>query len=296
MVLKLTARGLCGLAIAMIILPAVLAAGQASGHKKVFVITDMEGVDGIFSAEDQCVPFTSPRWEESRKLLTGEVNSAVAGLFEGGATEVVVVDGHDSGRTLSALDIDSRVRLMAGRPFPPSLGLDSSYSAMIFVGQHAMAGAKNGVLSHTESIEDVQNLWINGKPVGEIGINLLLASHFGVPTIMLSGDVAACEEIHQLAPQAECAEVKSGVSRTAGVTLSHPAACTLIRDKARNAMKRLAEFKPYAIAEPVELKIEYTTVGTRPFWPRENLAQVDERTWIFRGKNFLDVWERFLSH
>ena len=293
---KLTAQGSFGMALAMMVVPVVLAAGQSSGSRRVFVLTDMEGVDGIFSAEDQCVPFKSPRWEESRKLLTGEVNAAVAGLFDGGATEVVVLDGHDSGRSLSALDIEPRARLIAGRPYPPSLGLDSSYSAMIFVGQHARAGAKNGVLSHTESIEDVQNIWVNGKPTGEIGLNLLLASHFGVPTIMLAGDVAACEEIHELVAQAECAEVKSGIGRTAGLTLSHPAACALIRDKARNAIKRLGEFKPYTIAEPVELKIEYSTAGTRLFWPRPSVAQVDERTWIFRGKDFMDVWEKFLSY
>ena len=100
MVRKLTPQGSLGIALAMMIVPVVLAAGQSSGSK-VFVLTDMEGVDGIFSAEDQCIPFKSPRWEESRKLLTGEVNAAVSGLFEGGATEVVVLGGHDSGRSLS---------------------------------------------------------------------------------------------------------------------------------------------------------------------------------------------------
>jgi len=48
--------------------------------------------------------------------------------------------------------------------------------------------------------------------------------------------------------QAECAEVKSGVSRTAAFSLSHPAACSLIREKARRAMVRLAEFKAYTLA------------------------------------------------
>src|SRR5207249_518089 len=83
-------------------------------------ITDMEGVDGIFSSELQCIPFQSPRWEESRKLLTGEVNAAVEGLFDGGATDVVVWDGHDSSRTLSALDIHPKARLLTGQPVSPT--------------------------------------------------------------------------------------------------------------------------------------------------------------------------------
>lgn len=44
------------------------------------MVTDMEGVDGIFDIELQCVPWKSPRWEESQKLLTGKVNAAVKGL------------------------------------------------------------------------------------------------------------------------------------------------------------------------------------------------------------------------
>src|SRR5437867_7392966 len=105
------------------------AVSQTGQTKKVFMITDMEGVDGIFSSELQCIPFQSPRWEESRKLLTGEVNAAVEGLFDGGATDVVVWDGHDSSRTLSALDIHPKARLLTGQPVSPTLELDPSYGA-----------------------------------------------------------------------------------------------------------------------------------------------------------------------
>jgi hypothetical protein len=44
---------------------------QTSKPKKVFIITDMEGVSGIFDSDLQCIPYKSPRWEESHKLLTG---------------------------------------------------------------------------------------------------------------------------------------------------------------------------------------------------------------------------------
>jgi D-amino peptidase len=66
-------------------------APQTEKSKKVYMITDMEGVSGIYDSELQVEPFQSPRWEESRKLLTGEVNAAVEGLLAGGATDVVVV-------------------------------------------------------------------------------------------------------------------------------------------------------------------------------------------------------------
>jgi D-amino peptidase len=254
------------------------------------MITDMEGVDGIFDSDLQCLPYKSPRWEESHKLLTGEVNAAVDGLLAGGATEVVVWDGHDSSQSLSVLDIHPQARLLTGVPVSITAELDSSYSALVFIGQHAMAGAPKGILSHSYSSLGIQNLWVNGQLAGEIGVSLMLAGHVGVPAVMLSGDTAACQEIHVYVPQAECAEVKSGVSRTSGYMLSHPAACALIRAKAQRAIQRLGECKAYPLTGPVELRIEFTTRGEPAIPPREGVERVNERTWAFRGKDIVDAW------
>ena len=182
---------LTALGLAVVIAIAVSRPGLTAQSRKVFMITDMEGVDGVFDEELQCDPWKSPRWEESRKLLTGETNAAVDGLYEGGATEVVVLDGHWSGSNLSVADINPKARLLTGS-VPRTFTLDNSYSAMIFIGQHAMAGAEKGILGHTESPEGIHNVWVNSTPVGEIGLNLMVAASFGIPTIMLSGDTAAC--------------------------------------------------------------------------------------------------------
>ena len=271
------------------------ALAQNAKPKKVFMITDMEGVDGIFSSELQCMPYKSPRWEESHKLLTGEINAAVDGLFDGGATEVVVWDGHDSSTTLSAVDINPRARLLTGEPISPTLELDPSYSAVIFIGQHAMAGAEKGILSHSYSSEGIQNIWVNGKAVGEIGGRVMLAGALGIPVVMLSGDTAACKEFRDLVPEAECAEVKTGVSRTAGYTLSHPAACALIREKARRGIERADEFKPYKVAGPVEVKVEFTTRTSHSPLPQEGVVRVNERTWAYRGKDIIEAWLKYSS-
>jgi D-amino peptidase len=268
---------------------------EAGKSTKIFMITDMEGVDGIFDFDLQCSPYESPRWAESQKLLTGEVNAAVAGLFEGGATDVVVWDGHDSGRSLSAIDIDPRARLLTGRPLSPTLELDPSYSAVIFVGQHAMAGAKNGILNHSYNSMGIQNIWVNNKRVGEIGGRVLLAGSFGIPVIMLSGDTAACQELRALVPRAECAEVKSGVSGSAGFMLPHSRACALIQETAHRAVQRLGEVQPYRITGPVEVKVEFTTRFVPTFLPREGVERLDQRTWAFRGNDIQDAWLKYGS-
>jgi len=273
---------------------AMAAPAQTARPVKVIMITDMEGVDGIFDFELQCLPDKSPRWPESRKLLTEEVNAAVDGLLQGGATEVVVWDGHWDGDNLSVLDIHPKARLLTGTH--KAFDLDPSYSALIFIGQHAMAGAEKGILAHTHSPDGVQNLWVNGKAVGEIGLEVMHAGSYGIPAIMLSGDTAACKEIADLIPKVECAEVKSGVSRSAGLMLPHPVACTLIREKARRAIKCLPEFKPYQVSGPVDLKVEYTNVGEAPLKAREGFDQVDDRTWIVHGKDFMDAYARYVYH
>jgi D-amino peptidase len=282
----------------MLLLPFLLSVqsiAQTSATKKIFMITDMEGVSGIFDTELQCLPYKSPRWEESRKLLTGEINAAVDGLFEGGASEVVVWDGHASGQNLSVLDIHPRARLLTGGIVSSTLELDSSYSAMIFVGQHALAGAEKGILGHSYDSQNIQNIWVNGRLTGEIGARVMLAGTLGIPVIMLTGDTAACKELHELVPQAECAEVKSGVSRNAGFMLSHPASCALIREKSRRGLDRLTEFKPFRLVGHVEVKVELTTKGSRGFRPREGVEQLNDRTWIFRGKDIKDAWLKFSS-
>ena len=266
-------------------------AGERSG-RKVLIMSDMEGVDGIFNWAEQCNPLKSARWEESHRLLTGEVNAAVDGLFAGGATEVVVWDGHDGGESLSASDVAPKARLLIGSPIPPIREFDSTFSAIIYVGQHAMAGAQESVLPHSFFF-NIQNLWVNGRLVGEIGIRAMVAGEMGVPAIMLAGDTAACREIHELIPEVECAEVKSGVGPAACFTLAHPAACELIRSKAERAMKRLGEFKPYRVEGPIEVKVEFTTSGDPGPTPARASERLDERTVVFRGKNIIDAWFKF---
>ena len=58
-------------------------------------------------------------------------------------------------------------------------------------------------------------------------------------------------------------------------------------------MQRLDEFKPYKVNEPVEIKVEYTAVGTRVFTPREGVERLDDRTWVLRGKTFMEAWYKF---
>jgi D-amino peptidase len=95
-------------------------------------------------------------------------------------------------------------------------------------------------------------------------------------------------------PNAELAVVKEGFSNYACQTLSGEAARTLIRQHARLALQRVTEIKPYQIAGPVEIQIEYTTrnalgvdAGLRP-----GAEIIDPRTIRYHGKDFMEAWTR----
>src|SRR5947209_19636745 len=91
------------------LLVCALSAFAQQQKKTIFMITDAEGVGGV-CRQDQ----TDPKDAEMRQLLTGEINAAVQGFIDGGATEVVVWDGHDGSQTLSTLTIDPRAKLAMG--------------------------------------------------------------------------------------------------------------------------------------------------------------------------------------
>ena len=261
---------------------------SAQSGKVVFLITDAEGVAGV-CRQDQ----TDPKDQELRQLLTGEINAAVDGLYAAGADDVIVWDGHDGSQTLSALTIHPRAKLIIG-DLGVTMTLERRYAAIGFVGQHARADRKGGIMAHSYSSLGIQTMLMNGKPVGEIETRAALAGAFGVPVIFLSGDQAAADDLHAIVPQAELAVVKEGFSNYACQTLSAQSARELIHDRARIGMQKLAEIKPYRIEGPVTIQIEYTTrnaLGVDAAM-RPGAEVVDARTIRYSGKDFLEAWTR----
>jgi len=256
-------------------------------RKTVFLITDAEGVGGVCRQNQ-----TDPTNTEMRQLLTGEINAAVDGFFAGGADEVDVWDGHDDSETLSALTIHPRARLIIGK-LEPSMLFERNYSALAFVGQHARADSRGGVMAHSFSSLGVQTMLLNGKPVGEIEINAALAGQFHTPVIFLSGDQAAAAQLHEIVPKAETAVVKEGLANYACISLSAQAARDLIRAGSERAMRRVAEIPPYRVEGPVTLQIEVTSRNALPQFIPPNAEMIDARTVRYRGKDVLEAWERY---
>jgi len=298
-----TADRLCGYTVVMKIsrclivylgapaLASLIYAGPTSSQptKTIFVITDAEGVAGV-CRQDQ----TDPKDSEMRQLLTGETNAAVEGLLAGGADEVIVWDGHDGSRSRSALTIHPGAKLLMGS-LGATMSCERGYAGIAFVGQHAMANVRKGIMAHSYSSLGIQNMLMNGHRVGEIGTRAALAGWYHIPVIFLSGDLAATEELKAIVPQAEVVAVKEGLARYTCITMSAEDAQAAIREGATRAMKKLGQIPPYTIEGPVTFEVEYTTRNSLPI--DAGLAQgtelVDDRTIRYKGKDFLEAWIRY---
>ena len=150
---------------------------------KVFVSIDMEGISGVVSPE-QCTP-GNPDYERARLLMTQEANAAILGARAAGAAEVAVSDSHGNMRNLLIEELDTWADLIYGSPKPFGMmeGLDDSFGVVFLIGYHARAGTLNAILDHTYSSRCVHHVELNGRPVGEIGLNAALAGFHGVPPV-----------------------------------------------------------------------------------------------------------------
>ncbi|MFC9849401.1 M55 family metallopeptidase [Streptomyces sp. NPDC060223] len=160
---------------------------------QVYISADMEGVTGLVGAQD--VQVGGQDYQHGRAMMTEDVNAAVRGALVAGATRVLVNDAHSSMRNLLSDQVHPEAELVRGRPKRMGMleGLDGDFDAVLCVGYHSRAGAL-GVLSHSYMGHEIEDMWLDGRPMGEIGFAHATAAALGVPVVMLSGDDAACDE------------------------------------------------------------------------------------------------------
>jgi len=206
----------------------------------VYISADIEGVAGI-AAWEQVLPGHED-YPIGRRLMAGEVNAAIAGAFEAGATRVVVNDSHATMTNLIPDEIDPRAELILGRYKPMYMleGLDGSFDAAFFIGYHGAIGAPHAVLSHSYSPAAIWESKVDGRVVGEIGINDLVCRHFGVPLVLVSGDQVTVQEARDLKRNVQAVQTKTSFSRFSASNLSPDAARGAISRGANAALKSLS--------------------------------------------------------
>ncbi|MFB6135844.1 MAG: M55 family metallopeptidase [Halobacteriaceae archaeon] len=251
--------------------------------RRFFVLTDVEGVAGIDSFERTRTD------DEERKApamdqLAREVEACVAGVrsvFPD--TEVDVWDGHGTGG-LRAEDVTDARYLREGRPY-----FDLDHDAVLFVGQHAMAGTVDAPLRHTYSSTSIAHYRLNGTFVGEFGCRALVAGKQGVPTVLLTGDDKACHEASMFVPEIETVAVKRGTGEESADHLDADEACEAVREGAARAAERVDEVPPLDSFEPpYELEKRYYEPVPDERASGDRVERVDEHTVRVTGDSLTD--------
>jgi len=219
----------------------------------VYISIDMEGVAGVASVDQ--VARGGHGYPRAQALMTAEANAAIAGAFDGGATEVTVNDSHGTMDNLLHEDLDERATLIFGSPKAQCMahGISSEHDVALFVGYHAAAG-QAGVLSHTFS-SFFSGFQLNGETVSEAEVNALYAAAHGVPVGLVTGDDVICEVVRQAMPGTITVPVKKAEGWTAAASW-HPArAREAIRTGARDAVRAADGLAPVVVPDRLVLDV-----------------------------------------
>lgn len=224
-----------------------------------YISVDMEGITG--AAVGKHVQPGEKEYDRFRRLMTQEVNAAIEGALAGGATDVLVSDGHGPMTNVMVEELHPGARLISGsnKILGQLEGIDRGFDAALFVGYHQREGGGDGIMNHTFLGRFVYDVRLNGEPVDEAAVNAGLAGAFGVPVALVTGDDQVCAEAQRRLPGVVTAPVKEAFDRFVGLSLTPKKAHELIRDRARQAIEgvRAGEIKPYKVKTPVTFEVDF---------------------------------------
>jgi D-amino peptidase len=226
---------------------------------KVYISVDMEGIAGVnhpgpTGRDDAGYP-------ANVDLMVGEANAAIEGALAGGAEEILVNDSHGGMYNLQPTDLHPAARVLQGQKawsMVAGAGPDGGFGVALFVGYHARAGHPTATIAHTYSMRPTLSR-LNGRPVGESGMNAAMLGAWGIPVGLVTGDDALADEIEAWLPWAERAVVKHGHGTSAAASVHPTVARDLVRAAAERAVRRATtgELEPLVVAPPITVEVDY---------------------------------------
>jgi len=237
----------------------LISSRPAIAQIKIYVNTDLEGISGVFKF-DQTREKDTPLNIQACEYFMGDLAAVVRGLKDGGATEIVVLDGHGTQAILPHLMVPGATYITGTPRYGAGnlTDLDSSFAGQILLGFHAMMGTPDGVLCHTQSSKTENRYWYNGVESGELAQCAAIAGYYGVPTILVTGDVATCREaIKFFGPECITVAVKQGLARESAVLYPFEETHKALYEGAKKAMSQISKCKPYILKKPIKAKMEY---------------------------------------
>lgn len=258
---------------------------------KVYISADMEGIGGIVLREQ--LVRGEALYEEARQLLTLEVNAVTETLAGLGAERIIVKDAHGTGFNLipELLHPAADYAMGATRVEDRFPGLDSGFDGAILLGYHAMGGTRKAVRDHTMTSAGWQSLRLNGREIGEIGLDASLFGLHGVPVLLVTGDDAACAEAVRELGEVPVFRTKTATGRHSAL-LKAPARVrkelqTAVAESIRNRGRR----KPWTVPGPYELEIRFLHTEQADVRRFDGSASIrkDGLTAVYRSDDLVSV-------
>ena len=245
-----------------ILLTSITIINPVNAQKKIYILTDLEGVSGVFKF-GQTREKDSPANIAACEYFMDDLSAVIRGLKDGGATEILVIDGHGNQCVIPHM-MEPGVKYVTGTPRPSVYwGLDDSFDGMVQFGAHAMMGTPDGVLNHTMSSKSEKRYWYNGVEVGELVQCATIAGYYGVPTFLVTGDVATCRESERfLGNTCINVAVKEGIARESALLYPFEEARKALYEGAKKAMEILSDCKPYKMQLPIKGKLQYIDLNS----------------------------------
>ena len=238
---------------------------------KVYIFADMEGCSQLTNREQL-------NGNEGSLRMAEDINACIEGCFLAGATEVIVRDGHGGGVNVDPALIDPRARLIQGAtPGVRFKDIEGS-EALILLGYHGMAQTKNALFAHSFSSATIQMMYLNGRPVCEIGIDASIAGEHHVPVVMVTGDDKTMKEAKDWIPGVVTCQVKIGTSHLSGKCLSLKKSHQLIQKKTVQALKKKNSIKPVQAHYPATIRWDYLPDGHPRVYDPKFTPVADPRT------------------
>jgi D-amino peptidase len=263
---------------------------------KIFISVDIEGISGI--VDGTMTSRTQGDYEKGRALMVGDVNAAIEGILSVGPSEITVSDAHGGMNNINPEDLHQDAILVRGRPKPQSqmAGIDETFDAAIFIGYHSKKGTHLGILSHTYSGGNIESLHINDLEVGETAMNASIAGYYGVPLILVAGDLAVTKEAKALNPKIHTVATKEAISRVAAKCLHPKKSRELIKTETIKAIGNIKKIKPFTFKPPITYRIRFTDAkraDAASFMP--SATRLDGKTITINQDDYIKAYHGFLA-
>lgn len=252
---------------------------------KFLIMTDLEGAAGVERFSQTRTTDNTVKGPGMKQLAL-ETNACIEGIRAVYPdAEVDVIDGHGTGG-LFPEDLHGGRYIRYNQFRHETM---AEYAALLYVGQHAMAGTIDAPLCHTYSSLRVQYYRLNGVYIGEFAAFAQWAGMHGVRTIFLAGDDKAALEAQMFVPNIGTAVTKRGTGLESAEHLSSEEACRVIREGAKRAVRGLERFAPFVrFAAPFTFEARLYEPIDKPeqLLAKPGCSLVDERTYRIETSDY----------